>query len=118
MAPIGGRPMNEAGHDGCLRAAEFAKGEVAWTCSFAFLLWLRQRAARAVWPGNLSRLKTWITENGGDRIRTCDLEVMSLASYLAAPPRVSFLLPAGSSTGGTSIISGWTPFGQVRSCSQ
>ena len=25
--------------------------------------------------------------NGGDRIRTCDLEVMSLASYRAAPPR-------------------------------
>ncbi len=28
------------------------------------------------------------TRNGGDRIRTCDLEVMSLASYRAAPPRV------------------------------
>jgi hypothetical protein len=27
-------------------------------------------------------------KSGGDRIRTCDLEVMSLASYLAAPPRV------------------------------
>src|SRR5687767_7502777 len=26
----------------------------------------------------LSPLRTWITENGGDRIRTCDLEVMSL----------------------------------------
>ena len=26
--------------------------------------------------------------NGGDRIRTCDLEVMSLASYRTAPPRV------------------------------
>jgi hypothetical protein len=26
----------------------------------------------------------------GDRIRTCDLEVMSLASYRAAPPRVVF----------------------------
>ena len=26
-------------------------------------------------------------ESGGDRIRTCDLEVMSLASYRAAPPR-------------------------------
>ena len=26
--------------------------------------------------------------SGGDRIRTCDLEVMSLASYRAAPPRV------------------------------
>ena len=25
--------------------------------------------------------------SGGDRIRTCDLEVMSLASYRAAPPR-------------------------------
>ena len=25
--------------------------------------------------------------NGGGRIRTCDLEVMSLASYRAAPPR-------------------------------
>ena len=27
--------------------------------------------------------------NGGDRIRTCDLEVMSLASYRTAPPRVA-----------------------------
>ena len=26
-------------------------------------------------------------ESCGDRIRTCDLEVMSLASYRAAPPR-------------------------------
>lgn len=26
--------------------------------------------------------------SGADRIRTCDLEVMSLASYRAAPPRV------------------------------
>ena len=26
--------------------------------------------------------------SGGDRIRTCDLEVMSLASYRTAPPRV------------------------------
>ena len=26
-------------------------------------------------------------KSGGDRIRTCDLEVMSLASYRAAPPR-------------------------------
>ncbi len=26
--------------------------------------------------------------SGGDRIRTCDLEVMSLASYQTAPPRV------------------------------
>ena len=29
-----------------------------------------------------------IPRNGGDRIRTCDLEVMSLASYRTAPPRV------------------------------
>ena len=29
--------------------------------------------------------------DGGDRIRTCDLEVMSLASYRAAPPRVSWV---------------------------
>ena len=29
-------------------------------------------------------------KSGGDRIRTCDLEVMSLASYLAAPPRDGF----------------------------
>ena len=28
--------------------------------------------------------------SGGDRIRTCDLEVMSLASYRTAPPRVMF----------------------------
>ena len=28
--------------------------------------------------------------NCGDRIRTCDLEVMSLASYRAAPPRVMY----------------------------
>ena len=27
--------------------------------------------------------------SGGDRIRTCDLEVMSLASYRTAPPRVA-----------------------------
>ena len=27
------------------------------------------------------------SQNCGDRIRTCDLEVMSLASYRAAPPR-------------------------------
>ena len=27
-------------------------------------------------------------KSGGGRIRTCDLEVMSLASYRAAPPRV------------------------------
>ena len=32
-----------------------------------------------------------LIESGGDRIRTCDLEVMSLASYRAAPPRVSCL---------------------------
>ena len=32
-------------------------------------------------------------KSGGDRIRTCDLEVMSLASYLAAPPRVSCISP-------------------------
>jgi hypothetical protein len=33
--------------------------------------------------------------NGGGRIRTCDLEVMSLASYRAAPPRVRVLgMPA------------------------
>ena len=36
-------------------------------------------------------------KSGGDRIRTCDLEVMSLASYLAAPPRVIFMLPGGHS---------------------
>src|SRR5262245_22646317 len=32
----------------------------------------------------------WGPKDGGDRIRTCDLEVMSLASYRAAPPRVMF----------------------------
>ena len=31
---------------------------------------------------------TGVLKSGGDRIRTCDLEVMSLASYRAAPPRV------------------------------
>ena len=31
---------------------------------------------------------TRIEKSCGDRIRTCDLEVMSLASYRAAPPRV------------------------------
>jgi hypothetical protein len=38
--------------------------------------------------GGCVRLR-WCTrvQSGGDRIRTCDLEVMSLASYLAAPPR-------------------------------
>jgi hypothetical protein len=29
-----------------------------------------------------------LEQSGGGRIRTDDLEVMSLASYLAAPPRV------------------------------
>ena len=29
----------------------------------------------------------WDYKSGGGRIRTDDLEVMSLASYLAAPPR-------------------------------
>ena len=29
--------------------------------------------------------------SGGDRIRTCDLEVMSLASYRAAPPRTDIV---------------------------
>ena len=33
--------------------------------------------------------------NGGDRIRTCDLEVMSLASYRTAPPRVMGRVPPG-----------------------
>ena len=37
-------------------------------------------------------LTAWPSKNGGDRIRTCDLEVMSLASYRAAPPRVVGLL--------------------------
>src|SRR5436190_13583293 len=45
-------------------------------------------------PGTNKRrldLPKWRIEassSGGDRIRTCDLEVMSLASYRAAPPRV------------------------------
>ena len=33
-----------------------------------------------------------LDQNGGGRIRTDDLEVMSLASYLAAPPRVRFAI--------------------------
>jgi hypothetical protein len=34
-----------------------------------------------------------LTKSGGGRIRTDDLEVMSLASYLAAPPRdVEFII--------------------------
>jgi hypothetical protein len=33
-------------------------------------------------------------KSGGDRIRTCDLEVMSLASYRAAPPRDMYCLAA------------------------
>lgn len=37
-------------------------------------------------------------QNGGDRIRTCDLEVMSLASYRAAPPRVVSCPRAGERT--------------------
>jgi hypothetical protein len=36
-----------------------------------------------------------LRKNGGDRIRTCDLEVMSLASYQTAPPRVIVSIPAG-----------------------
>jgi hypothetical protein len=38
--------------------------------------------------------------SGGDRIRTCDLEVMSLASYLAAPPRVRILIIASGVAAG------------------
>ena len=34
--------------------------------------------------------------DGGDRIRTCDLEVMSLASYRAAPPRDMFFAESES----------------------
>lgn len=33
-------------------------------------------------------------ENGGGRIRTYDLQVMSLASYLTAPPRGAFNIVA------------------------
>jgi hypothetical protein len=42
-------------------------------------------------------------KNGGDRIRTCDLEVMSLASYLAAPPRV-ILVPGVLCQPGLSLL--------------
>ncbi len=38
-------------------------------------------------PG-ASALRITRKKSGGGRIRTDDLEVMSLASYLAAPPRV------------------------------
>ena len=41
------------------------------------------------WPGGRE-------ESGGDRIRTCDLEVMSLASYRAAPPRDMFFAESES----------------------
>jgi hypothetical protein len=34
------------------------------------------------------RIVRYAIFSGGDRIRTCDLEVMSLASYRTAPPRV------------------------------
>ena len=34
------------------------------------------------------RIVRYPVSSGGDRIRTCDLEVMSLASYRTAPPRV------------------------------
>ena len=52
---------------------------------------LRARARGPGWaqektPGSrISRLRG---SSGAGRIRTCDLEVMSLASYRAAPPRV------------------------------
>lgn len=36
-----------------------------------------------------------VIQSGGDRIRTCDLEVMSLASYRAAPPRVRWSVRVG-----------------------
>ena len=84
------------------------------TSSFAFPLWLRQRAARAAWPGNLSRLITRITENGGDRIRTCDLEVMSLASYLAAPPRVIWWPAARFVWPGLLLLAYRGPMGKVQ----
>ncbi len=41
------------------------------------------------WPGGRK-------VSGGDRIRTCDLEVMSLASYRAAPPRDMFCCVSAS----------------------
>ena len=47
------------------------------------------RRAQEKTPGSrISRLRGL---SGGDRIRTCDLEVMSLASYRAAPPRDNVL---------------------------
>jgi len=43
-------------------------------------------------PGKTGVCEWWrlyaTTRSGGDRIRTCDLEVMSLASFRTAPPRV------------------------------
>src|SRR3972149_4799346 len=57
--------------------------------------------------------------SGGDRIRTCDLEVMSLASYLAAPPRVRSSIitpktarrqgPAGRATPWHADLARWEP---------
>ena len=45
--------------------------------------------------------------SGGDRIRTCDLEVMSLASYRAAPPRVIVVGRPGLLPGGSGRSSHW-----------
>jgi len=42
------------------------------------------------------------TGRNGGVIRTCDLEVMSLASYRAAPPRDMTFLQAGTVCGGRS----------------
>ncbi len=49
-----------------------------------------------------------ITRSGGDRIRTCDLEVMSLASYRTAPPRVlcSPIYEQGPAAKGASAVLG------------
>ena len=53
-------------------------------------------------------------KSGGDRIRTCDLEVMSLASYLAAPPRVIFYGARRTSQPGLLLLHQGQPVGKVR----
>ena len=49
---------------------------------------LRRASGRAQKKTPRSRISLPWGSSGADRIRTCDLEVMSLASYRAAPPRV------------------------------
>ena len=74
-------------------AARFAKqggvvsdGVCQWQSTLRPEWWLLPVAHEKT-PGPLRAIQGF-NVSSGDRIRTCDLEVMSLASYRAAPPRV------------------------------